>query len=389
MPMIYYVPAFHKVIKNLPKASEYLIFVDLQNLAIGKHDTDNETVLTEDLVSIVKNEVKYLLEYLETVYSTVSNCKVYFFYDENRNLFNEKLIPTWKQERKKTLSKLTYDRQTIHNLSSNISKAVSDTLYYLSKYSTFLNVVKLKYIDSDFIPGMSIVTKSITNSDTVFLIVTSDFDFIHLTQRKNVFLYDTRNRKRFKGLQDNNLYIPDTLEFLLKKIGGRFDIKDENQCLYIYNNYQLIHALVGDTSDSIPTLIKKVGIKTILKKTEDLLSQGNIVDRVILDGDFGIEFIKRLTDKDVEDYYIQLLNRLLITDFTLLSTIILEHANILPKKYLESYNHLDQNITRHFSSVLEDINESLVKQPTTMKDVELVKSYFMVERDIEKYFLIS
>lgn len=393
MPSIYYVPAFHKVIPNLPTADQYIIFVDLQNIAIGKYDTDSDRVLVDDLSTLVRNEVKYILEYLTTVYEKVPNSKVYFFYDEDRNLFNEQIIPTWKDDRKKQLSRLTYDRKTIHSLSSNVSRAVSDTLLYLSKYSLFLNVVKLRYIDSDFIPGISIVTsRNKVGDNTVFLIISSDFDFIHLTQDKNVFIYDSRNRGRFKSLKENNAYIPDTEQMLLKKIGKRYEIKDDEDCVKVYNNYQLIHALVGDQSDSMPPLIKKVGVKTILKKVGDIISE-KVVDRIILDKEFGTNFLSKLLPSiistSLDDLYIQLLQRLLITDFTILASLILEYNNMIEKKYTDSYNFLPATTTRIFKNVVEDISTSLRKEYTTLSKVEQVKRYFNVESDIEKMFLIQ
>lgn len=385
MPSIYYVPAFHKVIPNLPTAEKYIFFIDLQNIAIGKYDTDSDFVLTTDLSLLVKEEVKYILEYLTTVYERVPNSKVYFFYDDDRNLFNEQLVPTWKDDRRKQLSRLPYDKKTVQNLSSNVSKAVSDILLYLSKYSMFLNVVKLKYIDSDFIPGISIVSNKL--DDTVYLIVSSDFDFIHLTQNKNVFIYDWKNKNRFKSIGENNVYIPDSLQMLLKKISKRFELKDESDCLKVYNNYQLIHALVGDQSDSMPPLIKKVGVKTILKKVGDML-EDKIVDKVVLDRDFGLSLLSKLTSSNIEELYTQLLTRLLITDFTILSSVILEYNGMKEKKYIDIYSFLNPTITRMFKNVVQDIIASLQKEYTTISSVEQIKKYFGTERDIEKLFLI-
>lgn len=175
--------------------------------------------------------------------------EVIIFTDNGRNLFNERLIPKWKANRRKNLSYLADKKSEIFFTSQileNVGKTIFKIFEKISYYSK-IKTVNLKYIDSDFFPALHrILNKS---ENFIYLIVTKDKDFFHLVN-SNTFLYLDR------------IYGIVTIRELLSK---KHNISNEKQLILLLFFYPLIHSLIGDRSDNINPLIKHRGASYWIK----------------------------------------------------------------------------------------------------------------------------
>lgn len=267
--------------------------------------------------------------------------EVIIFTDEGRHIFNEKIIPNWKENRRKHLSYLVEKNTELYFTSQileNVNRIIFKLLSKLSEY-TKLRTISLKYMDSDFYPAFYRLLHEKDNF--VYLILTKDKDFFHLIN-KNTFLY-----------------VDEFLDFenLKLKLSQKYQVNNESLLNLFALFFPVFHVLIGDKSDNIKPLVEHKGIKYWLKifaekirddfkaKIPELFKHPKWkLYNIILTSDF---LFKYLNLKERENYKKEFFKRLIIFDFDLISLIILR------VKHKDIYDKL--NLDKTVSNVVENL----------------------------------
>ena len=357
--MFIYTQPYTKVVsllKNLKGESLKRVdfFLDIQNLSQGVYVPKDETH-ESNLEEVIWYEFFSLLT---TLGRSIVECKsygvdvhYYLYFDRGRNLFNEKIVPTWKQHRRKQLVDLIEKDSEgwfLLTLQNSAVKIVYELLGVFSQYSKHLHFVKLHYIDSDFIPGFFRVLRKMTGTyyrdDRHVVIVSSDSDYLHQIDSHCSILYTvTQLRKTDFGNINLIANVENTLQRLMKK----FQLKDRTEAITLFKFYPLFHALSGDGSDSMSPVISGFSWKSWFKTLKDPLSEylTNEVSKWSLYEDLlheskALSAIRSSVEKCPSsklctelqsngDVQRLLFRRLLVTDHELLSYVILSLSDEL------------------------------------------------------------
>ena len=355
------------------------IFMDLQNISVGKYYPDNllnyfNSVNDKEMARLIQQEIILLVynKIQKFLSEGLSNIFVYLYTDENKNIANEYFIQSWKTDRTKvweTLKKSYRDQYDASSWFSTIYDASVKSLSYLCNTSKKCKIINLRFIDSDFVPNVFIELDKIAKvyDSTLYLIVTNDHDYLHLTNYDRVVIY-VPTEKEHKLLHKYNVY-------------KRFEKKFQQKTLttqdrqIIAKFYPVFHSLIGDPTDSIKPLVHRKGITYWLKQLKDILSDYD--EYYNLRNDIINDEIS-LVDDDIKQ---QFLNRLFITDFYFFSMwLIFEISNLTQHKLpvdnnciTKTYDKLPVNIKQIFKDNANYfLNSILTKQTLSKQDAKNV-----------------
>jgi len=355
------------------------IFMDLQNISVGKYYPDNllnyfnsvnekdmARIVQQEIILLVHNKIKSFLDI------GIKNIFVYLYTDENKNIVNEYFISSWKTDRGKvweSLHKHYKDQYDASSWFSTIYDASIKSLSYLCNTSRKCKIISLRYIDSDFVPNVFIELDKQANiyNHTLYLIVTNDHDYLHLTNYDHAIIY-VPTEKEHKLLNKYNVY-------------KRFEKKFPQKTLTVYDRqliakfYPIFHSLIGDPTDSIKPVIAKKGIIYWFKQLKDILVDYD--DYTSLRYDIITDKINLVPDNIQQEF----INRLYITDFYFFSLwLIYEITNITNSNIKvdqaiidKTYNSLPVNIKQIFKdNALYFLHSILTKDVLSQTDASKI-----------------
>lgn len=293
------VPSFSSLDLVCKDKEEVFIFIDFNNAIKGLYYPKmleliiQETQLNNGVFpSILINDWKVLQKYLES-YAETRNIKkfhVIYFSEGGQSYYHKNILKTYKSNRKSaifqinpTVSNYFSSYDDIQELIRNFIISSWKWIEYYSKQANILSI-RLENLDADFIPELLLRQYDIYNDNAVYLILSSDGDYLQtLDFADNVYIFDGNtlitdknwlNSKQYlypKISNQNNTIQEDNIEqdisdyknnpIVLNELGLP-DISADKIILY--------KALVGDTSDHIPG-IKGIGVKGFFNKFIQLI----------------------------------------------------------------------------------------------------------------------
>lgn len=387
---------------NKVEGKKVRILIDIQNYSRGKYSKDI-LINPEEFQSVAWTNLNHILVQLYEAYKLLKYIynaeveEVILYSDFERNILNEYFIPTWKEYRRKRLSRLQ-DEQPLYYSSVQLFEKVNAAIFKIfEKIAEFtkFSTVQISYIDSDFFPALYRWLNWKNFNDTVFFLVAKDKDYFHLVN-DNTFLF-------LDSFFD--------LDILIDYIKVKYTMKtQEAKCLILY--FPLMHSLSGDEVDGFKSIVKRKGIKYWTKKFMPFYREVKKLDSLnnpkwevyygIIRGDFNLE---ELSDSNYEEF----LKRLFILDFDIFSLVFIK--KVMPNMYsqIELNDYIKRvisffeerfvdyrvfNLLNMNSGVLKS-NFNAVKQKEKVKMAEFVESlynnfpsvYYAIEREDLKNFL--
>jgi len=247
-----------------------IVYKDLQNVFYGQY-MDSITIdqYTSERDTLKEATVEFfnVLSYESSYIRDAGLIPEFVFYtDTGRNNFNRAIVPTWKSERKKALLDqkikhplLATSGEYMHDIFKKLNVVIAKVLKYLP--NTFY--YNLKNIDSDYVPYLH---KSLSPKDSLHILVSTDKDYIHMVAEdpdvlRYFFVYKYRRM--------------DTKYNGYKNVSRDKSLSDTEKKILFYN-YQVFHGLIGDSSDSVPSLIRGYAIKRWLKILQTKMSENTM-----------------------------------------------------------------------------------------------------------------
>lgn len=340
--MIFYHQPYIKTLMSIKETKRNVrrvnFLLDLQNMAIGSYVVDY-SMLERDLKTYAWYNFLALLQQLVSTIREGEKSQLdvhfYLYFDVERNLFNEKLISTWKEPRRKVMFDILEkqpDSWCSLRLASRVAKSVYEMFYRFSKYSSKIHTIKLKYIDSDFIPGLFLLLDN--KKDTLYVVVSSDNDYLHLTNEENfVMLHTVRKMRTDKHLDNMIAAGVEQIDYYLKE---RFQINTVEEAGLFRRFFTIMHALAGDIGDGILPLRRGYGPKRILKGLSGLLRTYN--DRWSFYQDLlsnseniltALQTMYKVGKDEADKLLEELKKRLIITDHMILGALVLKGVDSL------------------------------------------------------------
>lgn len=293
------VPSFSSLDLVCKDKNEVFIFIDFNNIIKGLYYPKMlELIIQETQInngvfpSILINDWKVLQKYLES-YAETRNIKklhVIYFSEGGQSYYHKNILKTYKSNRKNaifqinpTVSNYFSSYDDIQELIRNFIISSWKWIEYYSKQSNILSI-RLENLDADFIPELLLRQYDIYKDDAVYLILSSDGDYLQtLDFADNIYIFDGNTL-----ITDKNWL--NSKQYLYPKISNQNNIIQENSNTEDISNYKnnpiilnelglpdlsadkiiLYKALVGDTSDHIPG-IKGIGVKNFFNKFIQLI----------------------------------------------------------------------------------------------------------------------
>jgi len=340
------------------------VHVDIQNLSIGKYDAKiSEDYFVNDSfnsIMILKDLLMWISIKHNELYHETKLLPVFVLYtDKGRNIFNQNFVSTWKEDRKKSYTKLKDTNPTYYQICTFASTVIDQIVSIMEKfinYSTSIRLYNIPNIDSDLIPMIYYYKYP----NDLHVIVSSDHDYYHmLNESDNIirYIHLERLRQKYKYTIEHRYN-----SFLA--IQNKYNIKDTNQSKHVAKYYQIYHGLIGDSTDNVKSLIKRKSIKYWIKRLYGTLDAYTIHDlRSMILNDKC--FIEELLDYKVDDNDFKFIHpkpknkwdefrmRQFIFDFYYLSQIVLDDSKEMYSKFIKWYPYQ--------KNVLDDVIQSIHK----------------------------
>jgi len=374
---------------NKLKIDNIKIFVDLQNISIGKYYNNNivDMYVSKDEKYVQQLFFKELLTFLNDKINKFRNVgynNVYFFLytDHGKNKLNEYFISTWKQNRRKSWMQ-TFEKDKQLSDANNWFMAIyTQSIFSIQKLlntSPHVKLLSLKYVDSDFVPMIYILLDEKTNrlNNTLEVIVSNDHDYTHvLNYHDNILRYFFLNHSKTEKIQLDhryNSYIRLVNKYKFKKI-------DSSGYKNFAKYYQIFHALNGDTGDGFGTIEKRKGLTYWISKIANILENKSMKEwrEIIAADDFKYDI---LSDDEKRNIFRK---RFFVVDFYFFSIMTIKYLNEnllddYDKSILSKYSDLLDFNTRELFKLNADIIRDIVFNPKSINrnDAYTVLTHFI------------
>ncbi len=241
------------------------IYKDIQNSFYGKY-MDN--IVREQFQDENKDSLNEALK--AVLYATGKEAAVIksfnlqpefvFYIDHGRNQFNVNIVNEWKEDRKKSLNILKEESPNsymYHDYMNDIFKKTMNICKHIFQYLPNTYYYDLVNIDSDYVAYLH----KYLFPDSLHILVSTDKDYTHMVSTDPYVLryFFLSSNRRLETYWDG-----------WKWLFPRENLTDEERKKLFYN-YPVFHALVGDSSDSMKTIIARKGLKFWINKLKDLL----------------------------------------------------------------------------------------------------------------------
>lgn len=241
------------------------IYKDIQNSFYGKY-MDN--IVREQFQDENKDSLNEALK--AVLYATGKEAAVIksfnlqpefvFYIDHGRNQFNVNIVNEWKEDRKKSLNILKEESPNsymYHDYMNDIFKKTMNICKHIFQYLPNTYYYDLVNIDSDYVAYLH----KYLFPDSLHILVSTDKDYTHMVSTDPYVLryFFLSSNRRLETYWD----------------GWKWSFPHENltdeERKKLFYNYPVFHALVGDSSDSMKTIIARKGLKFWINKLKDLL----------------------------------------------------------------------------------------------------------------------